>query len=337
MQTSVNDIGAAGVPRPLASHRSDYERHPAAEPRVGVPVCTEILDRACEALFGPDVHAGMDRLRASLSALRKRLPADEWAAVGTEVRSHPVHPLLLESPFASRAHAKPRGYAGDAVLMDLIYGIARPADGLTPLGGMLYGYEFDSPCFQSVRTRRAILAREIDQVASFSRTARILAVASGHLRELEWSRAARAGAVSITALDQDPRSLGLVAEQYRSHGVSTLPASVRDLLRQAVDCSDVDLAYAAGLYDYLPDDVARTLTSTLFRMLRSGGRLLIANFTPATDDAAYMEAVMDWRLIYRSAESVRALAGGLPPHEVESIQQYFDSNGHIAYMRVTKR
>jgi SAM-dependent methyltransferase len=143
--------------------------------------------------------------------------------------------------------------------------------------------------------------------------------------------------VSITALDQDPRSLGLVAEQYRCHGVSTLPASVRDLLRQSVDCSDVDLAYAAGLYDYLPDDVGQKLTSALFRMLRSGGRLLIANFTPATDDAAYMEAVMDWRLIYRSEENVRALAAALPPQEVDAIQQFFDSNGHITYMRVTKR
>ena len=158
MQTLVNGIGSAGVPIPFTSHRSDRERHPTATPLVGVPVCTEILDRACEALLGPDVHAGMDRLRASFSALRRRLPADEWAAVGKEVRRHPIHLLLLESPFASRAYAKPRGYAGDAVLMDLIYAIARPAEGLTPLGGVLYGYEFDSPCFQSVRTRRAILA-----------------------------------------------------------------------------------------------------------------------------------------------------------------------------------
>src|SRR5262245_32451907 len=324
MQSSLNGIGSAGVALPPAPNRFDHERHPTAAPWARVPENTEILDRACDALLGPDVHAGMDRLRASLSALRRRLPADEWAAIGQEVRRHPVHTLLLESPFAARAYAKPRGYAGDAVLMDLIYGIARPGEDLTPLGGVLYGYEFDSPCFQSVRTRRAILAREIDDVASSSRKARILAVASGHLRELEWSRAARSGAVSITALDQDPRSLGLVAEQYGSHGVSTLPASVGDLVRQSVDCSDVGLTYAAGLYDYLPDDVGRMLTSALFRMLRSGGRLLIANFTPATDDAAYMEAVMDWRLIYRSAENVRALAGALPPQEVEAIQQYFD-------------
>ena len=68
---------------------------------------------------------------------------------------------------------------------------------------MLYGYEFDSPCFQSVRTRRAVLAREIDAVAARRPGAHVLAVASGHLREIEWSRAARSGAVTITAIDQD--------------------------------------------------------------------------------------------------------------------------------------
>jgi len=68
---------------------------------------------------------------------------------------------------------------------------------------MLYGYEFDSRCFQSVRTRRAVLAREIDAVAARRPGAHVLAVASGHLREIEWSRAARSGAVTITAIDQD--------------------------------------------------------------------------------------------------------------------------------------
>ena len=39
--------------------------------------------------------------------------------------------------------------------MNRIYGLTSAADP-SPLGGMLYGYEFDSPCFQSVRTRRAV-------------------------------------------------------------------------------------------------------------------------------------------------------------------------------------
>jgi len=119
--------------------------------------------------------------------------------------------------------------------------------------------------------------------------------------------------------------------------VSTVPATIGDLLRRSVRFADVDLAYAAGLYDYLDDDLARALTATLFRTLRSGGRLLIANFTPVTHDAAFMETFMDWRLVYRTPEAVRTLASSIAPAEVAGIEQFSDENKHVTYMRVEKR
>ena len=279
----------------------------------------------------------MGHLRETLRGLRAHLPPQEWKAVCEQVRRHPVHDLLLESPFTNRAYAKPRGYAGDAVLMDLIYGVPPAGDSLSPLGGMLYAFEFDTPCFQSVRTRRAVLAREIDDVAARRPQARVLSVACGHLREIEWSRAVRGGDALVTAIDQDRDSLDVVGRQYRRYAVSPTPATVGDLLRRTVRFTDFDLAYAAGLYDYLEDDVARALTATLFRTLRPGGRLLIANFTPATRDAAFMEAVMDWHLVYRTPEQVRALAASLPGEHVAGVTQFSDDNGHITYMRVEKR
>jgi SAM-dependent methyltransferase len=297
----------------------------------------EIFDVARQALLGTDVHAGMGHLRETLRGLRAHLPPQEWKAICEQARRHPLHDLLLESPFTRRAYSKPRGYAGDAVLMDLIYGAPPAGDSLSPLGGMLYGYEFDSPCFQSVRTRRAVLAREIDDVAASRPSARVLSVACGHLREIEWSRAVRKGDASVTAIDQDRDSLDVVGRQYRSYAVSATPATVGDLLRRTVRFADFDLAYAAGLYDYLEDDVARALTATLFRTLRPGGRLLIANFTPATQDAAFMEAIMDWYLIYRTPGQVQALIASLPNDEVAAVKQFSDDNRHITYMHVEKR
>ena len=72
-------------------------------------------------------------------------------------------------------------------------------------------------------------------------------------------------------------------------------------------------------------------------MLGPGGRLLIANFTPATHDAAFMETFMDWRLIYRTPQELRALADSIPGAEVAAIDQFCDENRHVAYMRVVKR
>jgi len=301
------------------------------------PPCTEIFDNTCHALAEGDVRHAMGALRTSLHERRLQLPPGEWQAIGEEARRHPLHGLLLESPFTRRAYDKPRGYAGDAVLMDLIYGLTPPGHDLSPLGGMLYGYEFDSPCFQSVRTRRAVLAREIDAVAARRPGAHVLAVASGHLREIEWSRAARSGAVTITAIDQDCDSLGCINLDYQHYSVATMRATVGELLRRSLRLQELDLAYAAGLYDYLDDDLARLLTTALFRTLAPGGRVLIANFTPATYDAAFMETFMDWRLIYRTPAQVRALGSAIPAADVAGIEQFSDENRHVTYMRVIKR
>jgi extracellular factor (EF) 3-hydroxypalmitic acid methyl ester biosynthesis protein len=297
----------------------------------------DALDDTYDALLSSDVHAAMGRLRLTLQGLRMHLPPDDWTAVGEQARQHPLHELLLESPFTRRAYTKPRGYAGDAGLMDLIYGFAPEVEGLSPLGAMLYAYEFDSPCFRSVRSRRAILAREIDEVARHRPGACVLSVASGHLRELEWSRAACSGTVSITAVDQDPESLDFVSRRYASYGIQSVSATIGDLLRRPLRFAGLDLVYAAGLYDYLPADVGRTLTFALFRMLRPGGRLLIANFTPSTHDAAFMEAIMDWHLIYRTAEAVRALTDSIPQHEISGVNQFRDENEHVTYLRLSKR
>jgi len=295
-----------------------------------------MFDSAHEGIVAGDLHDAMGRLRTSLRELRAQLPPDDWAVLGAQARRHALHGLLLESPFTRRAYEKPRGYAGDAGLMDLIYGMT-PGEALSPLGGMLYGYEFDSPCFQSVRTRRAVLAREIDAVAAARPTPRVLAVASGHLREIEWSRAARARTVEIVALDQDRASLECIEAAYGCYPVRTLAATIGDLLRRSVRLEGVDLAYAAGLYDYLDADLGRALTATLFRTLAPGGRLLIANFTTATLDAAFMETFMDWRLVYRTPAEVRALADTLPCDQIAAVEQFCDENRHVAYMRVVRR
>ena len=301
-----------------------------------LPACTDILDSTCDTIDGGRVHDAMAAVRTSLRELRSQLAPAAWAAVGDLARRHPLHTRLLESPFTRRAFEKPRGYAGDAVLMDLIYGLP-PSNTVSPLGGLLYGYEFDSPCFQSVRRRRSVLAHAIDDVAARRPGARVLAVASGHLREIEWSRAARAGAVHVTAIDQDRESLACIKEAYSAYPVVTVPATIGDLLRRTVRVGDVDLAYAAGLYDYLEDDLARALTTTLFRLLTPGGSLLIANFTPSTYDAAFMETFMDWRLIYRTPAQVRALADGIQPDAIAAVEQFCDDNRHVTYLRVVRR
>jgi hypothetical protein len=54
---------------------------------------------------------------------RREDDPDLWAGYARACLNHPVCRLLHQDPLTYRAFSKPRGYAGDAVMMDYIYGL----------------------------------------------------------------------------------------------------------------------------------------------------------------------------------------------------------------------
>jgi extracellular factor (EF) 3-hydroxypalmitic acid methyl ester biosynthesis protein len=296
----------------------------------------EAFDEVRAQLLHGRVEEGMDALYHYLADRRADLARDQWRDTIALLRQHPLHRLLLQSPFTGRAFRKPRGYAGDAPLMDLAYLCGPRPQGLTTLGEGLWAWEIESPGCRSVRHRRMRLARTIDSCASTRDQVNVVAFACGHLRELDASVAAQQGRVRVVALDQDAESLELVARDYGHLGVQTSTATVRDVLRGRRCERDADLCYAAGLYDYLDDKVAVALTAALFEYVRPGGRLLIANFTTSMRDAAYMEGCMDWHLIYRDEPEMIALTQRIAPRRLSDVHQYRDPSGNITYLQLTR-
>jgi hypothetical protein len=285
------------------------------------------------------VLQAMACLVPGLRAVRDALGPSGWETfVRDECLPHPAADRLREDPFIQRTYAKPRGYAGDAVMLDLIYGETRVPPETTALGRALYAVNVEADACRSVRERRAILTAAIDAAAARAPGgARILSLACGHLREAQSSTAVRDGAIAaFHAVDQDPLSIALLHREHAPLGVTPEVGSVRDVLRGTVRHEGLTLAYAAGLYDYLPAPVAARLTRRLFEMLAPGGRLLVANFCPELVDVGVMEGVMDWRLIYRDEREVEAFAAELPEGEVAERRVWRDSLGCGAYLEVVR-
>jgi hypothetical protein len=280
----------------------------------------------------------LDELFDNLKDRREEEPQD-WAAIARACLSHPVSSLLHQDPFTYRAYAKPRGYAGDAVMMDYIYGLGEAGEAArnaTPLGRAIFQYINACSSAKAVRYRRQLIAGLIDQAASGKR-ARVLAVAAGHLREVELSSAVQNGQLEeFVALDQDEASLAVVARDYGHLGIRTLPGSVRQILSGKAKTGQYDFVYAAGLFDYLSGPVAAALICRMFEMTRPGGMMLIPNFLTGVRDAGYMEAFMDWRLIYRNQSDMMALAAALPRNPVADCQVFDDSDDAITFLLVTK-
>jgi hypothetical protein len=165
----------------------------------------------------------------------------------------------------------------------------------------------------------------------------VLSVACGHLREVELSAAVCAGRVRLTAIDRDPESVSVAAREYGCLGVSAHVGTVRDIVRRKIGSDCYHFVYAAGLYDYLDANVGVALTKALFHLLAPAGLLMFANFTPRTLEAGYMEACMDWRLVYRDERQMEALLRGVPSREIACIDQFRDPDRNVTYLRVVRR
>jgi SAM-dependent methyltransferase len=312
----------------------------------GRPVSThahvvQLLDRCfAELRGGGSVADTMLGLIDQLCIERSRL-GTAWLSVIEHVcRRHPLHALLAQDPFTARARSKPRGYAGDAVMIDYIYsGLpASEVDAVSELGRAIMSTTTSTASGRSVRERRRLLSSRIDACAQRTRKPTIFAVACGHLRELsECAALHERGLGAVRALDQDRESLDEVTRTFGGFPeVIPVAGSVRDLLRRTVEVPASDLVYAAGLYDYLPDGVAMALTQRLFDLVAPGGELLIGNFVPDFPGVAYMEAFMDWALLTRSEIDLRGLCDGIPASSIAGVRTWRDESGCVAYLSLVR-
>jgi hypothetical protein len=296
------------------------------------------LDAVYRDVSGDRIAEGLEDLFADLS-FRRDDDAEGWTEFTRACLNHPLRRLLHQDPFTYRAFSKPRGYAGDAVMMDYIYGLGEAstaARSATPLGRAIFAHMGTRPSARAVRYRRRLLAGLIDRTASRGGDA-VFALAAGHLREVELSRAVQNGQIArFVAMDQDEASLSVVAGDYARLGLSAVAGSVRDILSGRAQPGTFDFVYAAGLFDYLNASVATALTRKLLDMTRPGGMLLIPNFKTGADDTGYMEAFMDWRLIYRNHDEMRALAESLPQGAIADVDLFDDDDETIAFLLVSK-
>lgn len=306
-------------------------------------VTTEsMLDRVEHKLRASpnEVGAAMSELLSVLWSIKSTNDAESWDSVVAQCVSHPVRELIHEDPFASRCFQKPRGYAGDAVLIDYLY--TRECDSseapVSRLGRRIFDFTRDISAGHAVRKRRDLMAGIIDQVCTMISTPRILSVACGHLREASLSMAVTSRSVErYIALDQDELSLATVEQEVAEYGVTAVHNSIKGLFRGPVAEEKFDLIYSTGLYDYLDDRLATKLTHRIFDMLNPGGRMVIANFVPNLVCSAYMEALLDWKLIYRDVDQVVALGATIPPSEIGFSRVFVEENGNIAFLDIVKQ
>jgi extracellular factor (EF) 3-hydroxypalmitic acid methyl ester biosynthesis protein len=305
----------------------------------------QLLDSIYAALSASEpgegqVESAVDQLFRELLAIQQTTPRDEWYELIRIGRAHPLCALVHQDPFTARAFYKPRGYAGDAVMMDYIYGREeeRERPVATNIGSAIFEYTTGAPASAGVRERRYYIAELLDQVAKGNPRPHVLSVAAGHLREASLSLAVRRKRFSrFLALDTDKQSLSEIYKSYGRFGIEPIAADARRMLTGKLDIGTFDLIYTTGLYDYLANSTAKRLTANLFNLVRPGGRLVIANFLPAVHDIGYMEMYMDWHLIYRSRSQMLMLADQIVQSRIAEAHVSAETNENVVIMELIKR
>ncbi|OBZ95761.1 methyltransferase [Pararhizobium polonicum] len=333
-------ITPTAITTELSSSKTDSHDEQLATGKAELVLVLAIAQQQIEE--GRDPAQIIHRLIGALHETRRKFDPNVWQELIPMVQNHPVAAFFHQDPFTRWSFEKPRGYSGDAQLIDFIYGHPSVSDEIakaSPLGRELYGYTSQSPSPVAVRERRDLLTRYVDEIATEKGPeTEILTVAAGHLREADNSVALKERRIKRwVALDQDPLSVGSMVRDFRGTCIDPIDGSVRGLLSKSHKLGKFDFIYAAGLYDYLADKVAVKLTQTCLEMLKPNGVFLFANFSRDVDDDGYMETFMNWALLLRSEVDMWNIINASVERNSVEAHVELGANRHIVYGVIRKR
>ncbi|HEY1932429.1 MAG TPA: class I SAM-dependent methyltransferase [Acetobacteraceae bacterium] len=333
------DLGAANYLMPATPFLPPMTL--AAPPRYRLPDPADLdrfLDEAADQLEDQEtIPAIWVPLLIAAEHLRRTIGDSAWHS---RLRGHRVAMLLREDPAVAWSYRRPRGYAGDAHLIDFLYEHPSTQDEIlaaTSRGRTLNAMVLASAAPVAVQERRRLLGRLLDATAERVGRAEALVLACGHLREAEFALSLDQFD-RLVALDQDRESIAEMKRCYSDIGALVpVEASIGRMIVRPLVHGRFDLIYAAGLYDYLDDLTAVRLTHGMFSALKPGGRLLFANFCSGLVDYGFMDAFMDWRLIQRDEPEMQRLIDALPAADIARTTVFRGLNQATIYALVEKR
>jgi extracellular factor (EF) 3-hydroxypalmitic acid methyl ester biosynthesis protein len=245
--------------------------------------------------------------------------------------------FLSHDPYTRWGLIKPRGYAGDATLMDFAYkhpSIESHIENAGAIGQAIYNHTSAAKQSKSARDRVKFIADQIATICRNHRDISICSIAAGHGREVELlSQSERANIRELLAIDSDIASLNQINEAFGG-GARCVPKNAFRV--RLKDYGSYDLVYSLGLFDYLEERYAISLIDKMWCGVKPGGRLLIANLNMNAANLGYCEAIMDWWMIQRNDEELMRLGENLQDSgDIDNIR--LEHIGCFSYLLIDKR
>jgi len=255
-------------------------------------------------------------------------------------------PLVCTSPLNTRIYLKPLGYPGDYEIMNYYYADSYCGD--TTYQMLLNRYTVEIPLARANINRRKVLANVFDELAentSGRRKIRIASIGCGPAVELIdlIDRNFSGGRFELFCFDSEPLALKSLMkkisekESYTSIDIHFHRLDIRRFLTNRdpnLYPLDMDLVYAAGLFDYFSDKHATLALELLSSWLTPGGKLAIVNVSKGHGYDAYLELLGEWILNARDESDILRLCEGI---SCSTKSVFFDpENGQNVYLILSK-
>jgi extracellular factor (EF) 3-hydroxypalmitic acid methyl ester biosynthesis protein len=282
------------------------------------------LERQFMEALTPNTTAAIAELYDRFDQVARKIEPDFVPVHQAFGRRH-LHPLILAAPFVYRTLQKPLGYAGDYEMVNMM--MRDPYEGASMFAKAFNVCALSRPPIVAHQNRLLYLADKLlhETLRSLptGRQLRILNVGCGPAHEIRkfFRDQSCSDNTSFTLVDFDAETLAHVshalaeckARYGRSAQIQTRKQSVQQMLKQSMRSADgktteqFDFIYCAGLFDYLPDPICRSLVSYFYDLLAPGGLTLVTNVDthPSRNE---MEYFLEWHLIYRDTQAMRSLA-----------------------------
>ena len=252
--------------------------------------------------------------------------SEDVSAVHRSYTRRQMHPIVLCSPFMHRVFHKPLGYAGDYEMVNMI--LRDPVEGSSLFARVLNSHFVSLPAAEAHRNRvkylTEMLSNETRRRAKQGLNTRIFNLGCGPAKEVQSFLAFDdlCDRAELSLLDFNEETLertgsilsDIKMKLRRTTRLNMIKRSVHQILKEGAKIGEVetgaqyDVVYCAGLFDYLSDRICKRLLEIFYEMLAPGGLLVATNVEASNPTRGVMEYIMDWYLIYRNAEQLKALS-----------------------------
>ena len=300
-------------------------------------VCHSLLQTLEDSHFTPSLEE-LPRFMQFIGQLRETLPTELWKEVllsWSQIQDWRY--FLCQDPYTRWGYMKPRGFQGDARLMDFASrhpSVRSDLNRAGTLGRKLYEVTTASPLYTALYVKARQFAKHLNEFAE--KTAahpgklKIASFGCGHGRELEHLDLETLRSIEwFHAIDTDSCAL----EKIKKYGECfTLETIQEDVLHfQPQDSVNYDFAYATGALDHLSLRESEFLFRRMLESVRPGGEILIANMDAAIENLAYAEAVMDWWPHTKTGGDMQRIAGGLEGGLAQNVHRYSQDGVHYLH------